>query len=135
MNRNDRKCFKLFHIEILRGMIKGDKRQSIKYLIQNDIYAIQTRLLIIEDIDSNAIIDEFFIYGREMFLGRLGLSELTRKKPLRIYTETVQTVKKALFYFLCILKDQLYVKDLRILIGKIIWESRFQAGSIWEINV
>jgi hypothetical protein len=128
-SKNNLKCLKWLNIEIIKDVIKGDKRQAIEYLcnLKND-YTIQTRLLMIDGLSSDLIVDEFFIYGRLIMLGKE--LNIGSEKPLQIYRKTVQKVKKAIFCFLWICKKFL-CKDLRILIGKKIWESRFQAGTVW----
>lgn len=133
-SKNNLKCLKWLNIGIIRDVIKGDKKQAIDYLskLKND-YTIRTRILTIENLSSDIITDEKFIYGRLIMLEtNLNTGPNREKMLLQIYTETVQKVKKSLFCFLWIYKkNKFFCKDLRILIGQNIWESRFQAGTIW----
>jgi len=131
VEKNDKKCICLLGTFYLKGIIKGSNCLGAKYLVQSQsVTTIKIRLGLIESCYSDTIIDELFVYGRAMYLKQINIRDDT---AIYVYKNSTHKTKKALLYFMWFTKFLLH-KDIRLLIGNLIWESRYQAGTVWQIK-
>jgi hypothetical protein len=116
-------------------LCKQDKRKGIKIVIR----AGYREGIIHRWLEETINLQELFVFGRELSRHENVRIALDRRQynitvnPIRIYQESIDKAQKAVFCFVLCSKSFL-VKDIRQMIGKMIWKFR-KDPEIWEIKI